>query len=639
MKQNNYQKLLLTTLISASIANTNLANADTEKENVQMSDIIVTAKSNSTVESIAATVDIIHAEDITQSGASNLQDVLEDVAGFSFTINSSSTYGRKNIGLRGMDSQHILILVDGERTSATDGFIGHSNFQSSAFDIKNIERIEIIKGAGSVLYGSEAMGGVINIITKANAKKTYTQLSLSKGFVNERDGGDSTGISIGAGGGFNDFYGSFSFNTDSRDLVQDSMGTVEFEETSNRNISGALSYQFSPDTKVDFNISDGKEERNLLAPYYDIERNKVSIGFSTDISGWDLFLKAYKTESDAGYHAFGASPYYTHEIEDRILSAEIQNAITDNQFVTFGFEQHKSDYFKNYSSPSKTDYKAEGTTQNSVYLQDKINIGDNVLTLGARLDNNSQFGNGTSASLGYVHHLSNALSLKANVGTAYKAPNIKEADSNYLFTHGYPGASVFVGNSDLEAETSRTAELALTGKSTNSDWSIAIYHTTIKDMIVSANTGLTAALTGGDLYTYENINKATVKGVEISYNMDLTDTISLDSSLTGMKTDDDNGNDLPFRPKTIAKVKLTKEFNHDFRLALSANHTGKSYDGDDSVDSYTLYDAVLNKEVNDHISLQLAVNNLTDEKLDNPSDNHMTELLGREVKLTLNASF
>lgn len=239
MSKTKFKKLVLSTLISGVITNLSVAHADhsVEKRAIAVDKIVVTAKSNSTLDSIAATVNVINAEDIAKSGASTLQDVLEKVPGFSFTTNSSSTYGRKNIGLRGMDSQHILILQDGERTNATDGFIGHSNFQSSYFDINSIERIEIIKGAGSVLYGSEAMGGVINIITKAGAEVSYAQAKLSKGFVDSRSGGDSTGISFGAGEGYDNFYGSFNFSNDSQDYVENDDGSsVDFEEVKNRTI-------------------------------------------------------------------------------------------------------------------------------------------------------------------------------------------------------------------------------------------------------------------------------------------------------------------------------------------------------------------------------------------------------------------
>lgn len=636
MNKMNYRKILLTSLITTALAGTSSVYAETDAEVVQIDDIIVTAKSNSTINDIAATVDVITSHDIQQSGASNLQDVLEDVAGFSFTINGSSTYGRKNIGLRGMDSAHILLLVNGQRTNATDGFIGHSNYQSSYFDINNIERIEVIKGAGSVLYGSEAIGGVINVITKAGAKESYTQATISKASATQRSGGDSSTISVGAGGKLDNFYGSFNFNHDGQDIVENKDGiNTDFEEINNRNLSADLSYNFSTDTSINFGITDGHETRDLALPYYDIDRRKVSAGVDTRFADWDLTLNAYQTQTDAGYLSSGVRSY-THEIEDRVLNAEAQSAITNNQFLTIGLERHTTDYTQDYASAASSDYKAKGTTQNSVYLQDKISFNNNILTLGGRYDDNSQFGSGTSLSLGYVHSLSESLSLKASLGSAYKAPNIKEADSNYVLFHG---TRVFQGNSNLDAETSNTAELALTGRNDISDWSVAVYHTKVKDMIVTYNTGTNYASTTNTLYTYNNINEAKVTGLELAYNLDLTDTLSLDTSFSRMNTDDGEGNDLPFRPEILAKVKLTKEFAYGFNLSLSGNHTGKSYNGLDNVDSYTLYDATLNKEVNKNVSLQLALNNLTGEQLDDVSGNHMTELLGREVKVTLQASF
>lgn len=636
MKKAKYKKRLLKSLITSAIASSGSLYAETTDNVVQIDNIIITAKSNSTIDNIAASVNVITSEDIQQSGASNLQDVLKNVAGFSFTANGSSIYGRKNIGLRGMDSGHILILIDGERTNATDGFIGHSDYQSSYFDINNIERIEIIKGAGSVLYGSEAIGGVINVITKAGAKESYTQVSLSKTGALQRSGGNSNSISVGAGGRVNDFYGSFNFNRDGQDLVVNDDGiNTDFEDQRNRNLNAALSYNITKDTSVDISIADGYETRDLAKPYYDIDRKRLSAGFNTVLNNWDLALKAYQAKADVGYFS-NSLRSYTHEIEDRVLNAEAQNLITNNQFLTIGLEQHRTDYTKNNVSVLSLDYKAKGTTQNSIYLQDKISFNDNTLTLGGRYDDNSQFGSGTSLSLGYVHSLGDGLALKTSLGTAYKAPNIKEADSNYTLAHG---SSVYQGNSSLDAETSQTAEIALTRRDDTSDWSVAVFQTKVKDMIVSYNTGTNYGGTGKPLYTYGNVDEAKVTGLELAYNLDLTDTIRLDTSFTKMHTDDGESGELPFRPKIMAKAKVTKDFGYGFNLAFLANHTGKSYDGNDNVDSYTLYDAVLNKKVNQNISLQLALNNLTGEQLDNPIDNHMTELLGREVKLTFNANF
>lgn len=316
----------------------------------------------------------------------------------------------------------------------------------------------------------------------------------------------------------------------------------------------------------------------------------------------------------------------------------MQNAITDNQYVTIGVEQHKTDYLKNYSNPSTDDYKAKGTTQDSIYAQDKISFNGHTLTIGARYDDNSQFGNDTSGSIGYVHSLTDNMFFKTSLGTAYKAPNIKEADSNYSFSSHSQGIE-FRGNDDLDAETSRNAEIALVGSTHQSDWSVALYYTKIKDMIVSQDTGATNGF-GHNIYEYRNIDDATIKGIELGYNFDISDTMFLDSSFSKMDTEDDDGDELPFRPETMAKVKLSKEFSHDFLFSVSANYTGTSYDGaNNKVDSYTLYDAVLNKQMNDYVSLQLAVTNLSDEKLEHTKDNHMSELLGREIKASFSINY
>ena len=635
----NKHSKLLTNIIIGSLVSTGSVLAN-EQDELVLNPIVVTAKTNSSIDSIASTVNVITAEEIKESGATNLQDVLEQTSGFSFTVNSSSIGGRKNIGLRGMDSQHILILHNGERTNASDGFIGHSNFQSSYFDINNIERIEIIKGAGSVLYGSEAIGGVINIITKGGAKKSYANLTLSQATVDTRAGGDTRGYSLGAGGGYKGLYGSFSINRDNQDKIDNAAGTgVDFEEVVNKTINASVSYNFTKNTKIDLSLLDSQEERNNLDPYYDIERTKYSVGFSTQIQGWDVFLKGYENKFDGGWHAFGQSPYYVHSIKNEVYSIETQGTIAGSHFLTIGAEKNKTSYIKDYSNPTSTDYKAEGTTQDSLYLQDNVTLGQDTLTAGLRYDDNSQFGSGISSSLGYVHKLDDGMSIKASLGTAFKTPNIKEADDNYVFTHGYPGATVFQGNSGLDPETSKNIEVAFVKKSDSYKFTAALYHTKIEDMITYKDSGTPSPITGGTEFLYINISEAKVTGLEVEYDLDLSDSLFLDTSFTVMETDDNEGEDLPFRPDFMAKIKLSKEITDNIIGSISAKHTGESFDGVDDVDSYTLFDAAINANVHKNVSLQFAIKNLSDEKLDNASGNHISELLGREFKVSVSLDF
>lgn len=630
------QKKILVSVITAIAMGT----AQSVLANNSLEDLVITAKSNSSTKDIAASVTVITAEEIAQSGASNLQEVLKNVPGFSYTTNGSSTYGRQNIGLRGMDSERVLILVDGERINATDGFIGHSNFQSSWLDVGSIERVEIIKGMGAVLYGSEAMAGVVNIITQNAKKENFARYSLSTSMLPNRDGGNHDRLSLSSGLKVSEkLFLNANVALSQRDVVTES-GTLKFESQEQKSADLRMAYSINPKTELVLNISKSHEDRDKVdEAYYDIDRQRKGVALHTELDGWQTVLKAYRVNSDNAYHGFGQSPYYIHEIENNVVSAEMMGTVLDKHFVTWGLERHTTDYTKDYSSPSKTDYQAQGTAQNSLFIQDKFKLGLGTMTAGVRVDNNDQFGSETSPELGYVLPIQDNIDFKIQYSEAFKAPNIKEADDNYIYSHGYPGATVFQGNSNLKPETSQSIEVGISGLTGMTSWSAAAYRIEANNLIQSADTGTTSGMTGGPLYQYENVDQASVNGAEFTVSTDLSDSLFLDASLNLMNTDDGNGGQLSFRPNKTVKARLTYEMPRGFTANWSTNYTGESKDGNKDVAPYTIHDLAINKKINKSFNMQLAINNVSDEQNDKASDNHMTELPGREIKLSVNGAF
>lgn len=627
-------------ILIVAIASITLGLGHTAQASNNLEDMVITTKSNSTVKDIAASVTVITADEIAKSGASSLQEVLKHVPGFSFTTNSSSTYGRKNIGLRGMDSERVLILIDGERINSTDGFIGHSNFQSSWLDVGSIEKVEVIKGAGAVLYGSEAMGGVVNVITKSSTKESYGRYSLSSSALPNRSGGERNRVSLNSGLKVNDqLYVNANIAVSKKELVSED-DTLKFESQDQRSVDLRMAYSFTPETELVLNLADSHEDRDKIdAAYYDIDRQRKGVALNTQLNGWNTVLKAYRVNSDNAYHGFGQSPYYTHEIENSVVSAEMMGMLLDSHFITWGLERHTTDYTKNYSDPTKDDYKAKGTAQTALYIQDKFKLGGGTMTAGVRFDNNDQFGSEASPELGYVMPITDNIDLKMQYAEAFKAPNIKEADDNYTYSHGYPGASVFQGNSDLKPETSQSIEIGVAGVTGLTSWSATAYRIEANDLIQSVNTGTTSGMTGGTLYRYENVNKASVNGAELVVSTDLSDSLFLDASYNRMVTDDGDGGELAFRPDQTIKAKLTYEMPQGFSANWSVNHTGEAKDGTDDVAAYTIHDLAFNKRFNKAFNLQFAVNNVLDELNDDADDNHITELAGREFKVTLSGAF
>ena len=645
MKQNKITLLICSTILLGGTTFNVVAQDD------RLDLVLVTSKTNQKAINIAQSTEVISREDIENSGANSVAEVLKTVAGFNWTQNSSSISGRRNIGLRGLDSSHVLVLVDGKRLTDTDDFIGHSNFKVSFVDLNSVERIEIIKGAGSVLYGSDAMGGIINIITKTGSNANYGRLKLHGSMADGRDGGDGKGISVVSVFGDDDTRVNVNINKDHKDVVSEKVADInarspgnqpgyitKFEGQTNQNLFASLSHKFNSSNQVGLSLGLGKEKRDKvtgndeLTRYYDIDRTKYSAFYRVDFGDLSAKFQGYHNETSAAYHGFGQSPYYTHNIEDKILSADLFGNITSNQYITVGVEQRKVNYFKDYSDPTRADYKSKENTQNSIYGQNTVSFDSGVLTLGLRLDDNSQYGNGTSPAIGYVHNFSDLFNFKINLAQAFKAPNIKEGDSNYSAGHG--PTTKFKGNSDLKPETSKSMEIGVSGSASAFDYSVAIYQNKISDMIASKLTSGSGTPADPKIYTYSNVNNATINGLEVSINMDLTQTMYLDLDYSHMQTDDGDGKELNNRPNHTFKMKLNNDFSNGLNVGILAVYTGESKDGTDTLDSYTTVDFVLNKLLTKNLKAQFSINNLTDETLESNSENSFGELIGREFKLS-----
>ncbi|MCD8482052.1 MAG: TonB-dependent receptor plug domain-containing protein [Verrucomicrobia bacterium] len=134
-----------------------------------------------------ASVSMIGLQELQETTSASLLEVMRETTGLSLV--GQGVGGRKVLLLRGMEARHSLILVDGRRISATDAIVGHSDFQYDWVPLSAIERIEVVRGPMSALYGSEAMGGVVNIITRPVPENWGGELSLSVGLREDGRGG------------------------------------------------------------------------------------------------------------------------------------------------------------------------------------------------------------------------------------------------------------------------------------------------------------------------------------------------------------------------------------------------------------------------------------------------------------------
>jgi len=248
--------------------------------------MMVTAKSNQPDHDMPVSTTIITSEEIAAVNASSIKDVLIEQAGINIGVNNSSEHGRQNISIRGSATGHVLILVDGKKVSGSDAQIGHSDFEYNWVPMSAIERIEVIKGPASSIYGSQGIGGVINIITKKSREKFYGEADVSYGDSSD-DGGDEYKLGLNVGGRIADRLSLFvsaehSDLDPSRDEDDSAETKIEGKEINN----GLARIQFDIDETqyIKASYGQGNEDRLKVddVPYFDIDRKNYSVGYNSN---------------------------------------------------------------------------------------------------------------------------------------------------------------------------------------------------------------------------------------------------------------------------------------------------------------------------------------------------------------------
>lgn len=474
-------------------------------------EIIVTAtRTAQTADETLAAVNVITRADIERTQAKSAAELLTGLTGVDSSV--SGGYGKTtNFYLRGTNSNHTLVLVDGMRVgSATLGYA-----QLEFLPVTEIERIEIVRGPASSLYGSDAIGGVIQIFTRrgnqpfsADAQAgygTYNTGSGSAGISGEHDG---THYSIHASrfrtGGFDaqqnlaptpwgltpnqpdrDGYwnGSASFNIGHRFANGASIDTAMLGS------GGVTRYDgFYGETRFRQQAWNGKLAMNPLASW------RTQLAFGTDFDGSDNYY------SDL---SFGS------RIDTRRQSVNWQNdfTLTEKQLVTLGADLV-------YESVSGTVAYTDTSRDNRAgYLQYLGEFGSTSIQLGGRHDQNSTFGTHDTGQLALGYRIVPALRLSASYGTAFKAPTFNDLFwpfDSYTDTFGF--TYITEGNPDVQPETSHSSELALRYQpGPQTALRMSGFRTEIRNLIEWVSTQ-----TGPMQFTYmpDNVSRAHIDGFE-----------------------------------------------------------------------------------------------------------------------------
>lgn len=545
--------------------------------------VVVTAtRTARTVDDTLASVTVLSRKDIERSQAKSVPELLRAVPGAQ--LGTSGGYGKQtSMFLRGTNSNHVLVLIDGLRVgSVRDGAAAWS-----LLPIDQIERIEIVRGPHSALYGSDAIGGVVQIFTR-QASGHFAEVGAG--------GHDTREVSVGVAGR----PGSARYNVSADRFSTDGINATrpvgpfpinepDTDGYENDSISARLGYRFTNATDIEGHFLSARGHTR-----YDGDPNEtdfvqqaggVRLGFSP-IAAWRSTLNAGVSEDDADNFKDGVFSS-TSKTTRRTASWQNDFTLSDRQMLTVGVD------YLNDELAATEDYTVKERDNKGAFAQHQIDFGRPDLLIALRRDDNEQFGTHDTGHAAFGYELTDALRARIAYGTAFRAPTF---DDLYLDLPVFN----YHGNPDLKPEESETIELGLSHKGTQASWEVNAYHTSIENLIVY------------DIDTVRNLNRATIDGLETLLSTRLGHW-STQAQVTWLRARDEATDDwLPRRARVAGSVTIEREIGRHV-IGADVFGQGRRYDSATRLPAYGLINARYQRNLGDNLSMQVRLENVLDE--------------------------
>jgi outer membrane receptor for ferrienterochelin and colicins len=596
-----------------------------------------------------ASMTVVTREQIEQRGADNVLQALLGESGI--TLQGRTIGGRRGLSIRGMDGRHVLTLVNGKRISASDGVIGHSDFQYDWIPIEGIERIEVIRGPMSVLYGSEALGGVINIILRQPGDVWAGSALLEGRQASDSRGGDGQRAAVRVAGPLGEQFRLGVTLSDVRLESVDSEADAlisEIEDREKRDALVQLAWLPAAGQLVEAEYWVGKEERWAKARerggrkrYYetstDLDRGHASLGWA---ARWDgplevsSLLRVYESSLEMGNtRTNGVAPLRPNKLVDRVIEGQATLAATRQQLVTGGFER-RDEQLDNEGLPGG---QADALHQ-ALYLQDEIALDPTLaLTLGLRYDRQDMFGGEWSPRIYAVWQPAPQWTVKGGYGHGFKAPTLKQISPGYREDEG---PFTYFGNPDVQPETNDSVELAVGWTTPQASAMLTLFHNQVDNLIVAR---LFDVVAGRNQYVFDNIDEATLRGAEASLRALLGGGFWATLNYQYLTAIDGDGHRLEKRPRHSVGARLDWAYGPWTAGLLLTSTRGQllasTVPGQPAqpVPTLTLLGAQAQWQITPVLELGVGVDNLTDTRLSDESPLYTYAEQPRTWRLALRA--
>lgn len=593
-----------------------------------------------------ASISVITQEDLQRKPVQNLKDVLKEVPGVQLTNEGDN---RKGVSIRGLDSSYTLILVDGKRVNSRNAVFRHNDFDLNWIPVDSIERIEVVRGPMSSLYGSDALGGVVNIITKKIGQKWSGTVTVDTTIQEHRDRGDTYNGQFFTSGPLIDgvlgmkAYGSLAKrekDDPQNSTTTDTGETPRIEGFSSRD--GNVEFAWTPNQNHDFTAGYGFDRQDRDSDSLDknrLERQNYSVSHN---GRWDYGTSElkYYGEKVENKNPGNSSPITS---ESNAVDGKYTLPLTAiNQFLTVGGEWRHDKLSDAVNLTGGTSSKTSAS-QYALFVEDEWRIFEPLaLTTGVRMDDHETYGEHWSPRAYLVYNATDTVTVKGGWATAFKAPSLLQLSPDWT-SNSCRGACKIVGSPDLKPETSESWELGLyymgeEGWLEGVESSVTVFRNDVKDRIsISRTSDVNAAPgyqnfvgfeTGANgrripVFSYYNVNKARIQGVETELKIPFNDEWKLSINYTyNDGRDVSNGenkplSDLPFHTAngTLDWKPLALE---DWSFYVSGHYTGQKRADSATAKTpggYTIWNTGAAWQVTKDVKLRAGVLNLGDKDL------------------------
>ena len=607
--------VVLVTFTTATIAR---AQESASGEDERLTILITASRFAETVDEALATVTVITRREIEEKQAETVEEVLRAVPGVVFG-NSGGVGKQTSLFLRGAESNHVLVLIDGVK-------VGNATAGTTPFEhlpIDQIEKIEVVRGPRSSLYGSEAIGGVIQIFTRKGEGEARPRFSISAGSHDTRksdigvSGGTKTswynlGVSAHSTDGFDSCTGDeASFNGCAVNDETDDDG----HENRSVSIRGGLqtSDAFSLEGNFLTSDSDNEYDGNAFAGHESKTTSRLtSVKASIKASeAWqsELMVAQAKDKSDHFCHRYDRTPNDSMNFDEYCNDAKNSarekvstfNTTRDQASWQNDFRLNANNLlvagvdYRDDEVESTTDYDVDNRDNTGVFALLRAERNAHDFELALRNDDDEQFGNHTTGSAAWGRDFSNGKRMVFSYGTAFSAPTF-----NDLY---WPNS----GNPNLKPEKSKSFDFGFSQTGRHAKLAFNLFHTKIDDLIAN-----------NEIFVPVNINEATITGMEISgsarrrawdFGVGITFQSAKDSG--GGAND---GKRLARRPRQVMTLDIARRFGKH-RIGAGLFARGKAFDdaaNARAIAGFTVLNLRFDARLHEHWRLLFKVNNATD---------------------------